>query len=63
MSIAAIIGAITALGAIAGVVKYWSQITVWLFSKSSAQKEQDIDKKVNDSENKVESGDGRPKWD
>ena len=63
MSLAAILGSITALGAIAGVVKYWSQITVWIFSKSSAQKDQDIDQQVKDDQNKVESGDGRPKWD
>lgn len=57
-----ILGAIAALGTIFGVFKYWTQISVWLFKKTDAEKAQDIDKDVQEEQGKVDAGQ-RPKWD
>ena len=59
---ASILGAIAGIAAIVGAIKYWSQLTVWLFKKSEDQKNQSIDQKVQDEQNQVDAG-GRPKWD
>lgn len=59
MSIAAIIGAITALGGIFAVFKYWTQITMFFVVKSPEKKDQDIDTQEKQNEQKAEDS-GRP---
>lgn len=59
MTVTGIIGAITALGGIFAVFKYWTQITVWLTTKSPEQKDQTIDQQEQDNKHKAEES-GRP---
>lgn len=62
MTIAGVLGAIAALGAIAGLVKWGGQLTVWLFRKAPASRSQEIDEKIQAEKHDVQNG-GRPKWD
>lgn len=59
MSLAAIIGAITALGGIAGAFIYVFKYSTWAFSKSLDAKKQDIGAAIS-NEQKKEEETGRP---
>lgn len=61
MSIAAILGAISAISTIVGGVVYMWKQGVWIFAKSTDQKEQAVATKVEDEQHSVEAG-GRPQW-
>ncbi len=62
MYLTAILGAITAIGTVFGVFKYWTQLAVFFGKKTLDQKNQDIASQIADEEKKVDAG-GRPKWD
>lgn len=59
---ATVLAAIAALGTIVGGLVYLMKAGIWIFKKTPAEKEQEIDKEVNDEKKEVDSG-GRPKWD
>jgi hypothetical protein len=56
------LAAIAAIGTIIGGIVYLVKTGVWAFSKTTAEKEQNIDKDVSDEKKSVDSGE-RPKWD
>ena len=61
MTIGVILAAIVALGTIAGGFVYLVKTGVWAFHKTTAEKDADIEKTVQDEKNSVDQGD-RPKW-
>jgi len=54
MSIAAILGAITALGTIVGGLTYMFKQGMWIFSKSVDTKQQEANQKIQTAEQKAE---------
>ena len=54
-----IAGAITALGSIFAVFKYWTQIVMYFTTKSPEKKDQDIDTQEKQNEQQAEDS-GRP---